>query len=313
MSIRKQQKLIILVGLLTACLCLTAIAQKDDKSKITVEIVTDKDGEKQVFKKTYSSVEEMENDKEFQKLNAGEKSYNFNWNSNKSGDGETVTIMRGNRSPRPNIDSIIVEVTKDLDKSFTVVRSKDFEKAFEWSMDSLPSTFEFKGMPEDVIIKMGKLGGDSIITKVLAGKFRDMEQDIEIELGDDRDVRRRVVKSERTASRVMIADLDPTKDAAYIKSAKYDPAKAPAIDALTFNRERGAGGDRFRLSFKVAEEAPLKVKLTTTTGLPLYVEGLTTFMGTYERNINLADLEGKELFLDLTLGKKRTIKRIVLQ
>jgi hypothetical protein len=312
-----KKRLYILLGLITACLCLTAIGQEQKQEKISVEIVTDKDGEKVVFKRTYNSMEEMNADPEYQKLN-GNSQKSISWSSTNDNSKRDHFRFRFDAnedegdSTKKNVQVIISDDDED------VYWHPREGKGKNWSFSDMD--FEsLEDLPERMIMKMEKWKNDTVLAKRLEDGLRNFEKAVEINRFSNRGEFERTrggrgmehFSKMHLSQSISISDLDPTSDANFIKSNKINLAKGAAIDDLTISSERGAG--RYMVEFEVEKETPVSVKLTAANTDVVYLESVNAFKGKFIRTIDLSDQNGKEYFLEISTGKDKTVKRLIFE
>jgi hypothetical protein len=314
-----KKRLYILLGLLTAFLCLNAMGQEQKQEKISVEIVTENNGKKEVFKKTYNSMEEMNADPEYQKLN-GNSQKSISWSStNDDAKRDRYRFMfDGNDaesdSTKKNVQVIISDDGEDF---YWHPRNG---KNRNWSFAGM-NFEELEDLPERIIMKMERWKNDTVLAKRIEDGFKNFEKSVEISRFNSRDdfeksrenrkgsgdMRRHVLYTE---SSISISDLDPTKDANFIKNNKLNLEKSAAIKDLTLSSTRGT--DRYMVEFEIEKESPMSVKLTAANTNVVYLESVSAFKGKFIRTIDLSDQDGKEYFLEISTGKDKTVKRLII-
>lgn len=292
------------------------MGQETKQEKISVEIVTENDGKKEVFKKTYNSMEEMNADPEYQKLN-GNSRKNISWSSSNDSTKKDRFVFKfdGNEAEGDSTKKNVQVIISDDGEEFYWHPRQG--KGRSWSFSDMD--FEsLEDLPERMVMKMEQWKNDTVLAKRIEDGFKNFEKSIEISKFKNREdfERGRGERGMEHLSKnyfrrsINISDLDPTSDANFIKSNKINLAKGATINELTISSDRGP--DRYTVEFEVENETPVSLKLTAANTDVVYLESINAFKGKFIRIIDLSSQNGKEYFLEIATGKDKTVKRLII-
>jgi S1-C subfamily serine protease len=87
----------------------------------------------------------------------------------------------------------------------------------------------------------------------------------------------------------------------------------PSMDMDFFSVYPNPSNGRFNLRFTPREDGPIQVRVFSTAGRTVYMEQLTDFNGTYDKEIDLTDQPKGTFILQITQGDKGMAKRLVVR
>jgi len=318
---------------------------KEKDGKITVKMITEKDGKTIVIDTTISYSGELDENA----INELLKSYGID----EKGTGKACKKIVINSDDKISTENMKIVCLKG-DSSLSQILN-------ELSIDSNELSIDLKNLAIDLdqlsndndsvvkccskqIIKMncsGKKNCKTVKTICIKSASKDVEeimdslnQEIKIEIGDDGaiqeytingedvdpaniDSNMEIIKVEDGKKKIIvkvIVKIDDVNDSDLKKldipsSAKeYNNLK---IEKLDFYPNPNNG--KFNLTFSLPEKGKTKITVFDSNGKEVYKEVLTNFTGDYNKNIDISS-EGKGLFfLNVEQGSKKLIKKLVIQ
>ncbi|MEP0984497.1 T9SS type A sorting domain-containing protein [Ekhidna sp.] len=269
-----------LILMLVMALSGSAMAQKNDDGKIIVEITKDINGEKKTFKGEYNSTEEMHADPNYRKFAGDQEDFNFWFGDN---DGDDVFL---------HLDQM-----RDHNKSF----------------------FKFFGDDEDdENFFFRSIDGDSI-----EGFFNLQLDDMDIEeykehmksLGVELDEMLNRFKHSNGKRHVRVIELKRIKisdvDDEFGKKGKVDNGNLLQLEDLSFYPNPSSNG-RFKVRFNVMDEGELSIKVSSLEGKEVFSRYFERFGGQYSEMIDLSGQKEGIYLLEISQGRKRLTKKIVI-
>ncbi|SNS91634.1 Por secretion system C-terminal sorting domain-containing protein [Ekhidna lutea] len=269
------------IGIVTLAMALGGHAQgfADDDGKIIVEITKEINGEKKTFKGEYNSTEEMHADPNYQEFAGKDEQFNF-W-FDRSGD-----------------DDVFLHLDQLRD------HNKSFFKFFHGDEEDGDNTFFFKHFDDDSVDGFFDLHLDGMNLD----EYRERMKQLGIEMEEmfdkfhgDKSVRVIEIK------RVKIEDVDDE----FGKKGKVDDSSMLELDDLSFYPNPSSNG-RFKVRFSVPEEGSLAIKVSNLEGKEVFSRHFDRFGGTYSEMIDLSGQKEGIYLLEISQGKKRLTKKIVI-
>lgn len=303
----KNLKLAVLL-LITISLPFTGAVGQDGKYK--VKVITDKDGKKEVYEKTYTSKEEMASDPNLGAVNIIELDSieGFTFKSDTSGvihirvakDGEAgttsdhrVMVFSSDQSQTLELHG---EEGDSLHSNVFVLRKGD--KTID-----LDNDFEFKSKDGNVIILKGEKDKDNVF-------FWNEQGDGDIEIQEDKKV---IVKTMggntrmfTTGKRVELGD--PTTSE--VRAANYTEEKKLVLKSVEYqvNATEGTVGLKFQ-----AKSSPVSIEIRDSSGSQVYEEALDPFNGSYSGKIDLSGQKSGTYILEIRQGQKSVYKKLTVR
>ncbi len=277
-----QAKSIILMVVALTLVGTVAFSQTDEERKIKVEITKEINGEKKTFKGEYNSTEEMRADPNYQEFAGEDNGVNFWFDS----DGDDDVFLR-------------LDQLRDHNRSFF--------KFFDGEDDEGINRFFFKHFDGDSVDGFF----DSHFDDMDMEEFREKMKDLGIELkilqdrfkDGDGEQRTSVI----TIKRIKISDVDDE----FGKEGKVAESNQLELDDLTFYPNPSSNG-RFKVRFGLPEEGELNIKVSNLEGKEVFSRYFERFGGTYSEMIDLSDQREGIYLLEISSGKKRLTKKIVI-
>lgn len=274
----KRTAFILFVALMV--LQLAVYAQPDD-GKIIVEITKDVNGEKETFKGEYENADQMRSDPSYKEFAGEDEGFNF-WIDT---DGDEDAFLQ-------------IDQFKDKNKSFYHFfhGSGDDEDAFFFKqLDGDSSggffSFNFDGFDSEALKeRMEKLG----VEMNMIFRNRDNEGT-------------RSSASAMNSKRVKVLDVENE----FGKRGRVDTGNMLALNDLAFSPNPSSNG-RFKVRFKLPEEGELNICVSNLDGKAVFTRYFERFGGTYSEMIDLSGQKEGIYLLEISQGKKRLTKKIVI-
>lgn len=259
-----------------------AVAQSNDDGKIVVEITKDVNGEKKTFKGEYNSTEEMQADPNYREFAGDEAGFNF-WFDDDMDDDVFL-----------HLDQL-----KDQNHSFF--------KYFHGDEEEDGQGFFFKHFDDDSIDGFFNLHLDNMDMDEFKERMKNLGEEMEIMMhrfhDDDEDDHVKVIAFKR----VKISDVADE----FGKKGKVDEDYKLELEELTFYPNPSSNG-RFKVRFDVPNEDELSIKVSNLDGKEVFSRYFERFSGTYAEMIDLSGQNDGIYLLEISQGKKRLTKKIVI-
>lgn len=261
--------------------CRATFAQSDEEGKIVVEITKDVNGEKKTFKGEYNSTEEMRADPNYQEFAGEEGSFNF-WFD----------------------DDMDDDVFLHLDQLKN--QNHSFFKYFHGDEDDDGGGFFFKNPDDDSFNGFFNFNMDNMDMEEFKERMEKFSDEMEAIMGrfhDDDDRQVRVIELKR----IKITDVDDE----FGKKGRVDEDYKLELEDLSFYPNPSSNG-RFKVRFKVPAENELSIKVSNMGGKEVFSRYFERFGGLYSETIDLSGQEDGIYLLEISQGKKRLTKKIVI-
>jgi len=258
------------------------LGQSNDEGKIVVEITKDINGEKKTFKGEYNSAEEMRADPNYQEFAGEEGGFNF-WFD---GDMDEDAFLR-------------------LDQ----LRNKNhsFFKYFYGDEEDDGQGFFFRHLDDDSVNGFFNFHLDHIDMddfRERMDQFREkMESMMESLHDEDGDKRAKVIAFKR----VKITDVEDE----FGKKGMVDEDNKLELEDLAFYPNPSSNG-RFKVRFSVPREGELSIKVSNLEGKEVFSRYFERFGGVYAEMIDLSGQSEGIYLLEISQGRKRLTKKIVI-
>lgn len=270
--------LTLLVSLLT---CGASLAQSDDEGKIVVEITKEVNGEKKTFKGEYNSAEEMRADPNYQEFAGDEGGFNIWFDDEMSKD---VFL---------NLNQL-----KDQNQSFFKFFHDDNEDAGQG--------FFFKHFDNDSVDGFFNFHLDNMNMEEFKEQMKKFGEEMEMMMEgfheDDNDQ----VKV-FAFKRVKVTDVNDE----FGKKGKVEDNYKLELEDLNFYPNPSSNG-RFKVRFNVPQEGELSIKVSNLEGKEVFSRYFERFGGLYSEMIDLSGQNDGIYLLEISQGKKRLTKKIVI-
>lgn len=274
-----------------------SLLAQENESQITIDITREVDGKTEKFSRTYSSKEEMEADKELQSFS--EDLDQVTRVSVNPGGMQTIKIHKTDSSSSYAIDfdTEVRKVVKKM-KGYDSEDNDSLAIKLQKQIYKLEEALADLGMDiKEEIEIMEDMDWDEIKDRhkiMIIEKEKETDQFL---IEDD--------ESEKTMT---ISDLDSNE---FGKKGKV--GNNELLDLEIFEYYPNPSKGRFRLKFQVDEEAPLNVKVYNMEGQEIFVRYFPRYSGEFSE---LIDLRGQDLgtyMLEISHGKKRLVRKMVVQ
>ena len=250
-----------------------ALSQNNDEGKITVEITKEVNGEKNTFKGEYNSREEMHADPNYQEFAGAENDFNF-WFS----DDEDVSIHMDQFSGG-NFFRFFDD--EDDHSFFHRFDSDSMDGFFNFHSDDM-NMDEFREHMKKLGVEMGAM-------------FRGLHDD------EGRQVRIFEFK------KIKVTDVEDE----FGKRGQVDESNLLELEDLSFYPNPATDG-QLRVRFTVPDENDLSIKVSNLEGEEVFTRYFDRFSGTYSENIDLSGQEEGIYLLEISQGKRRIMKKLVI-
>ena len=258
------------------------LAQSDEEGKIVVEITKDINGEKKTFKGEYSSTEEMRADPNYQEFAGEEGGFNF-WFDD---DMEDDVFLQ-------------LDQFKNNNQSFFRYFHGDEE-------DDTGQGFFFKHFYDDSLNGFLNFHLDNMNIDEFRERMKKLSEEMEMMMGrihDDDDRHVKVIELKR----VEITEVDDE----FGKKGKVNEDYKLELEDLSFYPNPSSNGT-FKVRFKVPEENELTIKVSNLEGKEVFSLYFERFSGLYSETIDLSRQQEGIYLLEISQGRKRLTKKIVI-
>ena len=255
---------------------------QSDESKIVVEITKDVNGERKTFKGEYDSTEEMKADPQYQEFAGEEEGFNFWFDT----DDRSDIFLHLDQFQNRNGSSFHFFKSDDGDDG-----SSYFFKHFDG--DSVDGFFDIHldGMDMDEYKeKMEELG---INLDAILNRLDDNGENDKVKVFVSKNLK--------------ITDVDDE----FGKKGVVSENNILKLDELDFSPNPSSNG-RFKVRFKLPEEGELDIEVSNLDGKTVFSRHFDRFGGTYSEMIDLSGQKDGIYLLEITQGKKRLTRKIVI-
>ncbi len=282
-----------------------SIAIEHHNGKIKLKVTTEEDGDKKVFEKEYASEEEMKNDPDYKEF-FGED-LNVKWLDSNGGafafgfDHDVMIDIDNDFDHFYNLDSIDIDVDVDPGNFFFYNNGDDDDVVFQFHNgfgQNGKGNFDIKsfGMTEEMEEALEEVRER---LKDLNEQFEDFNIDYHVvpkNFGGNIDIRIR--------KKVTIKDISEDDELA-------SKGKKLELEDLSYYPNPNDG--RFTLRFKVKEAGPIKVSIVDMAGKEVFGDSYGNFAGVFKTDIDLSDYEKGIYLMEISRGKAKTTKKIILE
>ncbi|WP_425389426.1 T9SS type A sorting domain-containing protein [Ekhidna sp.] len=264
-----------------AFLNFAGFSQQDEDGKIVVEITKEINGEKKTFKGEYNSTEEMYADPNYREFAGDNQDFNFWFDHDRD---EDVFL---------HLDQL-----KDQGHSFFKYFGDEEDDA---------GNFFFRHFDGDSVDGFFNLHLDDMDMEAYREHMKKLGIDMEEMLNrfqsddDKRHVQVFAIK------RIKITDVEDE----FGKKGKVDESNLLDLEDLSFFPNPSSNG-RFKVRFSVPDEADLSIKVSNLEGKEVFNRSFERFGGTYSEIIDLSGQKEGVYLLEISQGRKRLTKKIVI-
>ena len=272
---------LIIASLLVVGLSVSLAQDDQDKKegKVIVEITKEVNGEKKTFKGEYENTEQMKADPAYREFAGDDDRFNF-W-FDKGGD-----------------EDIFIHLDKMKDHQKSLYRFFDGD-------DDEDNAFFFKHLDGDSAgIFNFHFNGTDMEEHKERMKELGIEMDALIKRFGDSDKQVFIFESKR----VRVIDVDGDE---FGKKGAIDKDEELELDNLSFFPNPSSNGT-LKVRFTVPDEDELNIKIFNLEGKEVYSRYFERFGGTYSETIDLSDQSEGMYLLEITQGKKRLTKKIII-
>ena len=289
-------KTIILSLLVLGIMSTPIFSQSEDDGKIKVEITKEINGEKKTFKGEYNSTEEMRADPSYQEFAGDDNGFNF-WFD---GDGDEDVFLH-------------LDQFGDSNKSFfKFFQDEDDEENngifFKHFNDDDGNSFFFKHLDSDSLEGFLDLHLDNIDMEAYKEKLKNLG--IELDVLMEKLNHGNVDGSSTRIISIKRIKIGEVKDE-FGKKGKVAESNKLELDELSFYPNPSSNG-RFKVRFELPEEGELNIKVSNLEGKEVFKRYFERFGGTYSETIDLSDQKDGIYLLEISSGKKRLTRKIVI-
>jgi hypothetical protein len=288
--------MIVLLVVGTTC---TSQAQQDDDKKIKIKITKKIDGETKTFEGEYASEEEMRSDPTYREFAGDENEFSVFFD----GDHEFEKIIRKHGGAGTHAFSFNFD---DEDGPMRHLKNFKFDHGG-------PNVFWFGDEDSDVRFKRFN---NEEYEKELAEKMKELEEKMK---GLDKTLKEDIMESMKAIEEMQAEMMMPhrmRKGGISISDAGDDFGKRGVVEAkdklelddinfMVMNK-------RLNLRFKVKSEGEMSVKISNEAGKEIYNRYFEKFGGTFNDNIDFSQYSSGKYLLEITQGKKRLTKKLVI-
>ena len=257
------------------------VAQEDQK--IVIEITKEVDGEKKTFKGEYNSREEMEADPSYQEFAGGDNQFHF-WS-----DDDTHVFLDLNQ-----VDDLQNHFFQFFDKDddtntffFHGFDSDSDDNSFDFSFDN----FDSENFSEELKEKLKNLG---VEIEELVDRFST----------DDGTNNFKII----TLRSIQVTDTQGE----FGKKGQVSKNQLLELEDLTFYPNPSKDG-RVKVRFSVPDEDDLEIQVSNLEGKEVFSRYFDRFAGYYSEEIDLSNQKEGIYLLEISRGKKRLTKKIVIE
>ncbi len=281
---------------LASAMWLGVSAQDQAKSTTTkknrIKITWQKDGKTETIDETFEGEMPAELKAKIAKLEAEGKIGNVNVNVQKENGKtiKTIVVQGGNGAEKS------MEILGNESQVFLFKDSEDGGKKIEWTEENIQSL-------DSIVVKAGGKGeeGQKImffhhIQKGQEGEGQTFNQKIKVIV----------------LRKVQIEDMKETDEmppSARVENAKSFGSEMQELQVYPNPAENG----RFNLKFKLDSEGSTDIKIYDLKGKMAYQESIGNFKGTYDKQIQVPDLQNGMYILQIVQGEKVLTKKLVVQ
>ncbi|MEO9872723.1 T9SS type A sorting domain-containing protein [Ekhidna sp.] len=279
-----EKKVTILIMGLLLIMNVSIFAQSQDEGKIVVEITKEINGEKKTFKGEYNSTEEMNADPNYKEFAGDDEAFDFWFDG--SDDEEMIFHLDQMRDHSKSFFKFFHngEDEEDNDNTF-------FFKHFDGDSSNSFFNFHLDGMNMDEYKeKMKELG---------------IELDVLFDKLDDSNAHKSVKVI--VTKRIKILDVEDE----FGKKGKVEDSNKLVLDDLSFSPNPSSNG-RFKVRFELPQEGELDIRVSDLEGKEVFNRRFERFGGTYSEMIDLSDQKEGIYLMEISQGKKRLTKKIVI-
>jgi hypothetical protein len=277
-----KQKIKFLVLSLAVLMTGSVIAQSKEEGKIKIEITKEINGEMKTFKGEYNSTEEMQADPNYKEFAGADDGFDFWFDG---ADDQDIMIH--------------------LDQMRN--HNQSFFKFFDGDEEDGDNTFFFKHFDGDSTERFFDIHLDGMDMEEYREKMKELgiEMDEIFDRLNDDDADRQVKVIE--IKRVKIEDVSDE----FGKKGKVESSSKLDLDDLSFYPNPSSNG-RFKIRFNVPSEDELKISVSNLQGKEVFNRYFESFSGTYAETIDLSRQKEGIYLLEISQGKKRLTKKIVI-
>ena len=276
----KKARIVLAVSLVLAS-CHFAVGQQEEE-KVVVEITKDINGTKETFKGRYGSIDEMKADPKYREFAGEDGSFSF-WLKD------------------TDVDHIVLDFDRQKGKNdtfFKYFNDEDGEGSrifFDYlNPDSSQSFFHFDMGETDVVEQQERLRSLGIEMEQI---FEGLDQESE-------EKRITVLKIKH----IKVEEVDKE----FGKRGNVSEKNKLALEELAFYPNPSTNG-RFKVQFLVPQEDELTIRVSNLEGKTIFTRYFERFSGTYKESIDLSTQQAGIYLLEIVQGKKRRVKKIVIE
>ena len=258
------------------------MAQSKEEGKVIVEITKEVDGEKKTFKGEYDSTEEMYADPAYKEFAGEDDNYRFWFDRDRD---EDIFLHLDQSDSKTGIYKYFYG--DDDEENHFFFKHLDDE-------DSVNGRFKFHFGGEDMeefSEKMAKMGEEM---EIIIERLRD----------DDGDRRVEIIRGKQ----IRITDVDDE----FGKKGNVEKRDELELDDLSFYPNPSREG-KVKVRFRVPEEDELSIKVSNLQGKEVFSRYFEQFSGLYNETIDLSKQSEGIYLLEISQGKKRLTRKIVIK
>lgn len=274
-------KLKILTLIVSFFACGASLAQSSDEGKIVVEITKEVNGEKKTFKGEYNSTEEMRADPNYQEFAGNEGGFNI-WFDDDMDEGVFF-----------NLDQLRSQ-------------NQSFFKYFDGDEEDAGQGFFFKHFDNDSVDGFFNFHLDNMNMDEFKERMKRFGEEMEMMMESVHEDGNGQVKV-FALKRVKVSDVNDE----FGKKGKVDDNYKLELEGLNFYPNPSSNG-RFKVRFNVPQEGELSIKVSNLEGKEVFSRYFERFGGLYSEMIDLSGQNDGIYLLEISQGKKRLTKKIVI-
>lgn len=291
----KTIKALLLTVLVAGTACTTQ-AQSEEEGKIKIKITRKIDGEMKTFEGEYASEEEMRNDPAYREFAGEEDDFTFSFDED-----EMMKAFRLHKAPGAHVYSFSFD-----DEDFVPHRMlKDFH-----FKQGAPRAFWFG---DEDAVHMRSFDHEAY-EKEMEEKMKALEEKMK---GLDKDLQEEIMKTMREIEEMNASMMRPKwhggvriEDAGEDFGKRGVVSEADKLDLKDVNYM--VMNKRLRLRFRVPAEGELTVKISNEAGKDIYNRYFEKFGGTFSDEVDFEKYSSGKYLLEISQGKKRLTKKIVI-
>jgi len=274
-----------------------------------VEVITDKDGQKKVIKKSYNSLEEMESDSTISIHVSGDKEKRFDIK---------IEALPEDFEWIETADSVDHKVIKTEGGNFLFINGdeKDDEHMIKFFSDADSNKMVHKY--EIKIVKEGELSEDRIDIKKDMLILRDDEGNVSIRQGgkdekmvwisDENKKAKKIMISKSEISKASISDISPGDE----DFSDFSLEGIPSLSLKNINYYPNPNEGEFTLTF-TGSKKPVIVRILDHKGNLMYEENVENFSGTFNKVVNVKSFDRGVYLLQIHQQGKALSKKLKLE